>query len=540
VKRIETEYQNSFQTALYYLAEPTRPPLSQSIKSEYDRLTPLAKEAYRYVCILYQFGISLDLELLARSLGRSYEDFIESVYDPASKGVIIDEMEMPGTIRFRARSRMVAGLMIEHVYGDPSQWVSDLEKIITSHLPQNANEVETLRTILIRLGRPVGSQSGLPFPVLRALFEAALKAGMRDSATFHHFALLLLENEEFASAEQKILEAIAVLDDPHELSHFKSASRQHLYNSMGMVAARYGMYLEKKQDKDGAEARFNQAVEYFRSARQGFFPNSYPFYSESWMFYTRARNATGNVRFELLARALQTLDESDGNVADDEKASLQEMEAKIVQYLGSVPNLNDTLADLAKQGVIACQYLQARLAAGLYSSGYDVRSAYSLLSSALETSPDHVACLRLASRLYPKVFPGDWEGWWKLLKHRYQVEGGHGDCGLLFNLGLVACQLGRYAEAAQFFEQLDAESMGHPLRSGVVQVVKDADQERRFTGTVGAVLSRFEAWVRSDLIGREIKCIPVRQKFTIATGQTVSFSLGLNYRGLLAIELRPS
>jgi hypothetical protein len=374
------------------------------------------------------------LELLARSLGRSYEDFIESVYDPASKGVIIDEMEMPGTIRFRARSRMVADLMIRYVYSDSSQWVLDLQKIIASHLPQNANEVETLRTILIRLGRSVGSQSGLPFSTLRPLFEAALNAGMHDSATLHHFALLLLESEEFASAKQYISEAIAVIDDPSELSHFKSASRQHLYNSMGMVVARYGFHLDKKLDKDGAEEQFKQAVEYFHSARLGFFPNSYPFYSESWMFYTRAKNSIGSLRFELLARALQVLDESDGNVAEDEKASLQEMEAKIVQYLGSIPNLDGTLAELAKQGAIACQYLQARLAAGLYSSGYDVRSAYSIVSAALETSPDHIPCLRLASRLYPKVYPGDWEGWWKLLKHRYRLEGGQGECGLLFSL----------------------------------------------------------------------------------------------------------
>jgi tetratricopeptide (TPR) repeat protein len=309
---------------------------------------------------------------------------------------------------------------------------------------------------------------------------------------------------------------------------------------MGMVAARYGLHLDKKQDKDRAEKQFKQAVDYFRSARLGFFPNSYPFYSESWMFYTRARNSTGSLRLELLARALQVLDESDGNVAQDEKASLQEMEAKIVQYLGSIPNLDVTLADLAKQGAIACQYLQARRAAGLYSSGYDVRSAYSILSAALETSPDHVPCLRLASRLYPKVYPGDWGGWWKLLKHRYQLEGGQGDCGLLFSLGQTACQLGNYTEAARLFEQLDAESIGNPLRSGIVQVVKDGDSERRFTGTVGAVPSRFEGWVRSDSIGREIKCVPVRQKFTIATGQTVTFSLGLNYRGFLAIELRPT
>src|SRR5262249_30231146 len=84
VQRIKRDYDNSFQTALYYLAEPTRPPLGQAIRNEYDRMLPLAQQAYRYVSIFYQFGISIDLELLARSLNRSYEDFINSVYNPAS------------------------------------------------------------------------------------------------------------------------------------------------------------------------------------------------------------------------------------------------------------------------------------------------------------------------------------------------------------------------------------------------------------------------------------------------------------------------
>lgn len=140
---------------------------------------------------------------------------------------------------------------------------------------------------------------------------------------------------------------------------------------------------------------------------------------------------------------------------------------------------------------------------------------------------------------YPKAHPDDWEGWWKLLNHRLRLEGSQGECGLLFSLGYVACQLGKYGEAAQYFQELEEESSGHPLRSGVVKVVTDGDSPRRFTGTVAATPSRFEAWIRSDLMGGEIKCVPAKQKFTIVRGQSVSFSLALNYRGFLAIDLRP-
>ena len=539
VDQVNREYQNSFQTTLYYLAEPTRPPISQSIRSEFDRLMPLAKRAYRHVSIFYQFGIPLDLELLARSLACSYEEFIDSVYDPASIGVIIDDQASPDTIRFRARSRMVAEQVILYAYGDPFAWLPDLTGIVGSLLPQNANEVESIRTLLIRLSGKGGAQPYIALADLKPVFEAAFTAGMHDSVTLHHFALLLRESEDFEGAERFLREAMAVLDDTHELTHFKSASRQHLYNSMGVVSARHGLQLEKLGQASRAQKQFEHAVEYFRSARSGFFPNAYPYYSEAWMLYSRARNSSGGTRLQLLAGALQVLDESDGNVAEDEKASLQEIEAKIVQLRGTIPGLKDMLIDLAREGDVAGQYLQARLEAGLYTDGYDIRSAYSIVTAALEVAPNHLPCLRLASRLHLKMNPDDWQGWWGLLTRRYQLEGTRGDCGLLFDLGFAACQLGKYSEAAKYFGQLDDESTGHPMRSGVVRVVADAGKPRRFTARVKLFTSRFEAWLQSDALSQEVKCIPAKQKFTVATGQTVTFTLALNYRGFLAIDLRP-
>ncbi len=423
-KRIDVDYQNSFQTTLYYLAEPTRPPLLQSIVNEYDRLSPLAQQAYRHVCMFYQFGIPLDLELLARSLGRSYADFTESVFNPASIGVIIDDVAIPGTVRFRARSRHVAEIMIRHAYTEGSGWALDLQKVAGSVLPQNANEVETLRTMLIRLVGRGGSPSILPSLDLRPSFEATFKAGMRDAALLHHFGLLLAGEGDFEDAEKFLSQAIAVLDDPTELSHFKSASRQHLYNSMGMIAAKFGLQLEKSGKQIDADRQFARAVEYFRSARLGQHPNSYPYYCESLMLYNRAKSSSGRSRLQLLASALQVLDESEGNVAEDEKSSLLEMEAKVVQYLGTIPNLNDALVGLKDEGDVSGHYLQARLAAGLYTDGYDIRSAYAIVTKALQGAPSHVPCLRLATRLYRKLHPTDWEGWWKLLKQQYQLEGG--------------------------------------------------------------------------------------------------------------------
>ena len=228
VSRIERDYDNSFQTALYYLAEPTRPPLSQAIRNEYDQMDSLSQQAYRFVSLFYQFGIPIDLELLARSLNCSYEKFVTSVYDPASIGVIIDEQEQRGVIRFRGRSRMVCERIVEYSYPDQADWLADLGTIVGSLLPQNMNEIDTIRRLLILKMGPRGAQPIADIGQLKAIFERAFDAGIRDSAMLHHFALLLLDRGNFSEADHFLAEAMATINDEHELGHFKTESRQNL------------------------------------------------------------------------------------------------------------------------------------------------------------------------------------------------------------------------------------------------------------------------------------------------------------------------
>jgi len=540
LEKIEAEYDNSFLSTLYYLAEPTRPPLAQAIRNEYDRLMPLARDAYRYVCIFYQFGIHLDLELLARALGCSYDLFIGSVYDPAAGGVIIEEPTSAGEIRFRARSRLVAEHIINYAYNATADWLGDLKQIASALLPQNTSEVDTMRSLLIHWIGPNGTARVTDNTALRQVFEAAFDAGMHDSATLHHFALFLSDGQDFETAVDYLQEALSVLDNNSERKHFQTESRQNLYNSLGMVMARQGLLFERTAKEQEAERCFGAAVEYFRVARNGEFPTAYPYYSEAWMLYSRAKNAPVDKRLALLAESLQVLDESEGNIADDDRASLAEMEAKVVELLTSIPSLDEHLQKLSKQGDVVSEYLVARRTSGLYINGYDIPSAYAAVMQALQRSPDHVACLRVASRLHRKVMPDDWEGWASLLKRRYVLEGSKGRCGLLFNLGYAACQLARYLEAAQYFEELDKESIGYPMRSGVIKVVSDMEKPRLFTGCLEQPVSPREGWIECDAIGRPVKYMPIMQKFTVTKGQAVTFTLALNYRGFFAIELRPT
>jgi hypothetical protein len=189
-------------------------------------------------------------------------------------------------------------------------------------------------------------------------------------------------------------------------------------------------------------------------------------------------------------------------------------------------------------------YLQARGRLRVFevdgeSSGYSLSNAYSIVVDALEVTPNHVPCLRLATRLYRRVHPNDWEGWWKLLQRRFRLEAPTPPILLLFDLALAACELEKYTDAKVYLDQLDEASIGHTRRTGAVAVIKDDGRDRRFVGEVRSGLTRIEGWLHCDAVGQEVRFVPLRQKFTPTVGQTVTFALALNYRGVFAVELRP-
>ncbi|MEE8187086.1 MAG: SIR2 family protein [Nitrososphaerales archaeon] len=537
-EKISSEWDESFFTAVYNLAEPTRPPLSLAIRNEYDQLSSLAKAAYKYVCIFFKYGLSLDLELLVRSLGSTYEEFIEKIYDPASLGVLIEDEMLSGEIRFRARNRLVAEKIIDYVYGDFDEFLDDLRLIAGSLLPHNSNEIETIRSLLITRIGPRGSQPIKDKLKLIPVFESALRAGMRDSAMMHHFGLLLLDQGEYEDATENLSVALEILNDSEEMKHFRSESRQNLYNSLGMAAARHGLALQRNGKDEAANDKFRQAKDSFRVARTGNYPNPYPYYSEAWMYLNNAKNLVGIEKLEECSNALVVLDEAEGNISAEDVPTLQEMEAKIREYLSTIENLSILQNELEGVDQALGAYLQGRLGIGEDEPESQVEQAYSILLDAVKVDPNHIPCLRLVARLHHKLHPEDWIGWREFLSRLYDLQS-ENRLGLLLNLSLCEAQLGNYPDAFRFAEELEAESTGHPRRSGVFDLIRDDDKPRQFSGIVKKIPHPRVGWLRCDELGVDLKFIPIRQKFSVSSGSSVGFNLALNYRGYLAIELRP-
>ena len=540
---VKTDYEYSFWNTLYYLADPTRPPLTQSVCNEYDRLLSVAQIAYRYICSFYRFGVPLDLELVARSLHRSYAEFVQSVYDPASLGVII-ELAQPSGTRYRSRTRMVAEKIAAYIYQDTDDWLSDIKHIVSNVIPNNVNEVETIRNLLIRRLGPNGTQKITPADKLIPIFEAAFEAGMHDSATLHHCALLLLAKNDFDRSEYYLGQAMEVLNNPWELPHFKTEWRQMIDNSLAGVISRKGFALQSSGQEEEAEKQFQRAIILYRRARHGEFPTSYPFYGEAWMLFRQSANVEGIKRLALIAQALEVIDQAEGNIDNEGQSSLAELESKILSTLSEIPSLGQVLGELIAKGEECGGYLQARYQLNIFQpddrvSQSILEKAYSNLIETLDITPNHIPCLRLAARLHRKIYPYDWDGWWAILRRRERLEGTVLPNSLLYDLAFAATQCGDYPNARVYFERLEMESSGHPRRSGIINTIKDKDKDRRIVGEVKHGFTKTAGWLRCDTIGQDIRFYPLRQKFKVEAGQNITFVIALNYRGFLAIELRP-
>ena len=264
------------------------------------------------------------------------------------------------------------------------------------------------------------------------------------------------------------------------------------------------------------------------------------------MYLKRAQNRSGKDRLALLATAFTIIDQSEGNINEEDKLALNVMESKLFEAIHDTPSYEALLEELLEDDFVLGSYLKVRLETSLYSSKAELGGktsldrAYEIMQEALGMNPNHLPCLRMASQLHKRLFPNEWEDRWKLLRRRYSLEGFEGNSGLLFDLSLTACQLRQYHDAFQYLKELEEESTGHGRRAGIVAVIRDNGEDRRYVGEVLPIPIWNEGWIQCNEIGRKIKFVPVAQKFSVATGQSVTFLLALNYRGLLAINLRPT
>ena len=74
----------------------------------------------------------MNVELLVRSLGCSYDDFYAGVTGTDTSGVLFAEEDQMGNIMYRSHHRIIAQRTVEFFFGDPEQQKEVLLQILNN------------------------------------------------------------------------------------------------------------------------------------------------------------------------------------------------------------------------------------------------------------------------------------------------------------------------------------------------------------------------------------------------------------------------
>lgn len=515
-----------FWDAIFRLVYPARLPLLEAVRSEYDQLEPLAKSAYRLTCVTFQFGIEMPIGLLTRTLGCSYDKFIQSAFDPVARGVLLqtdDSVEF-----FRARSRLIAEAVIDHAYKDAdvslksSREQSDLRLLVSRTVASNVVEVSLLQRLLIKTLGPNGDR---PLDPLRLdeLFEAAFSNGVDDSSLLLHHAISLSDRGAFDVALRYAKRSLKVVDSSDAMTHLQSESRTNILHHMGMIYARWAL---KAQGLGATEADelFAEAEESFRAARTSSRFNSYPYYSAAWLYCERARKSTGTQALRLICSGFRLVDEGIANLPESETKGW-DIEGKLVAALSDALATTAELDALCEHEPDDYGYLYARLAIMGIDSKYSKEGAVNLLMQSLDTSElPHASTVGLLLRLVEDL-PTQFsilELWYSKTRSR--------DAHLLFKFAVLCFAMRQFGRGFILFDELGDLAPDHPYRSG-----NRDSSPIEFAGVVAPGLTRSDGWIVCDSIGRKTRFFPLAANYTFSSGQAVRFRLNFNFRGPLAI-----
>jgi hypothetical protein len=540
---IERDYQNSFFAAVYSLIEPARPILDEKILNEYQNLSDLAQRAYLFVASFYQYALPIPLELLVRALDCSYDEFIREIYQTEAKRIICDvEAPLEG-VYLGARHRIIAEKLIEKLVPYTSELVTIMARILSSINPRNADEVHICRTLLVRYIGPNGIEKRLSPEQIRSLFKAAVEQGrFEDTAVLHHFGLFESDNQNQPLALQLVSTAIGLMESKQPLVFVRTERIENLYNTMGLIYSRQALKAEEDNNLAVAENLYAAATDFFSKAKGGELQTPHPYDSECRMLFYRAGLIADNkMKVALYAKALDVVDEAEDNLPDEALPRLLELRAKIQDAVAGLENVSQIIDEMATSPGFEADAALARAKFVLI----DPRAARQARERALEiikvvirSNKSDPAILRTYSRLYRVLYPEDKEELYKILGMRYEIPKERRNLSLLYELGVLSFSFGDYPKSLNYFKELERVSQGHPKRWGIQEIGTDkTGKALEFQGTVVKIESPRMAFVDMPQLRRLIPFLPYAQKFEPLLGENVTYKIGFNYRGWLAIDV---
>lgn len=548
---------SSFFEVLYELIEPSREPLKNHIQSEYYNLSPVAQTAYRYIAGMHQYGLMLKMEVLMRLLDLPFQQFRSDVIQGDAQKVLLSESQGSDlNIHFRGRTRMVSELVFADAVKDGNAQLQVFKDIVGASRAQEmfgADELDAVRALLVQVLGPRGHDTRFSPAEVAELFEAAVDH-IDDDVLEHHCGLAYREAGQPTEAKRHLersLSLSAVLPIDHALPR---ESRQHIENSLAVVTGELSVEALKRGDAESADALFAEAQQYFSNSRTGSFPNAAAFDAHARLLRERAdlRFPRGSKEQTLeYAHALAVLDTGIDSVNADYRPDLVALRAELLAVLGDFEEAISELASRAEAGGNANERARYHVLLGHMllslpnAKGKHFNRALTHGVDASDLDPSLFDAWKLRAKAYSRLHPADVAELLRLCQGALQCDPRTDDIWLLYNGAVAAFALEDLSLAFQLFGQLRRASRGHERQNGVVEFAGERtapDEPFEYTGrVVRRAEGRKALGVETEELGpfSPVYFNPhVQRYYTPRQGDTVSFVIGFNYRGVSAEDLR--
>jgi len=554
---VRTELGQSFFDTIYSLVEATQQPLRERIASEYERLSELARKAYLLISATHQFGIPLKMEILMRALDVPYPMFEEEIIRSDARDVLFTEHEASDlNLFFRGRTRLISQLIFERAADTRPEQLILFRQIVAATNPNDmfgSEELDNLRLLLVQVLGPSGYDKRFSNNELAELFEAATNV-VQDDVLEHHYGIVEREAGRLMSARshlERALELSQLL--PYDLA-VPRESRQNIENSLALVVGKLAMEAIKRNDLASANSLFQEAREHFLSAKSGTFPNAYAYDALARMLRDRAlklfKPGTTD-RAIALGEVLDVISEGLDNVNANGRPNLVELRTEVFEDLGletQALNQLETDAnaaaprDRARYLILIARVLLHRRA-DLKSK--TARKILSLAIQASESDPEYFPAWKIRAEMHAFLHPEDRAELLEILGNASRVGEGADNLWVLYEYAVTAFYLERYDLSASTFAKLRKASAGHTLNGGVIEVAGDRDDPERepyeWEGYVARQTNDRAVFIRCEALsafGDLWFNLRGQRYYTPRQADRVSFVVGFNYRGVVAVDLR--
>jgi hypothetical protein len=420
---VDKEFEDSFFATIYTLVQPSRKPLNEIIYDQYTKLNPKSQKAFSFICAFHQFDLPLNLELLVRALGCSYEEYYDEIL-PNTKGIIFEESNK-GFLFYTTHHRIIAKKTIDFFFNSNKKLQELFLEVLADVNLKNSMEREIVQKLLIGRLSSESKYTDLTRKEKIEIFERVCNQHETKSL-LHHLGVLLSDEGEYSRAEETLKKALITHEGGR--TPVRTELEQNILTSLGVLHSRIGVNQARspKFALDFIDQEMRIAESYFLKARFGGWPNAHSYHAYANMYLHIGELTTDALRkTNLFSIALSIIQDAKDNLNEDQSEMIYELELAIYQRLDKT----DLGMDIAKK--IAEKFNSAKgfilIVSNLIyrSEQYNtwperepfLRQARSILETAEKQFPNDEHCLSLKAKLTKRLSPLDEEVILKYCRH---------------------------------------------------------------------------------------------------------------------------